>query len=144
MKNIFTKILAILGTVLVLLPVLAPFIFGLISYFGDGIFRFDYLLPAELGLVILVGAVLLLADAVWTHLYLKLIGWAMGVAIIIPIIGQIIASVTGLASGETEPGGWEWALVLASLAILYLAVIALGTGGVMLTRALFKTTPAPA
>ena len=144
MKNTLTKIFAILGTVLVLLPVIAPFFFGVVSLIGNGHFNFDYLMPAELGLVILVGAVLLLADAIWTHLYLKLIAWTLGVAVVIPVIGQVIAVVTGLASGETEPGGWEWALVLAALAILYLAVITLGAGGVMLTRALFKTTPAPA
>ena len=46
--------------------------------------------------------------------------------------------VTGLASGETEPGGWQWVLVLASLAIYSLALAAVGVGGILLLRDLFK------
>ena len=138
MKNILTKILGILGTALVLLPVLAPLFFGVLSFIGDGQFRFDYLMPAELGLFILAGAVMLLAASIWTHQYVKLIAWTMGIAVAAPVIGQLIASATGLASGETEPGGWEWALVLASLAILYVAVVALGVGGILMDIRLFK------
>jgi hypothetical protein len=46
--------------------------------------------------------------------------------------GQALAVVTGLASGETEPGGWQWVLVLASLAIYSLALVAVGLGGILL------------
>ena len=56
-----------------------------------------------------------------------------------PLVGQVIASVTGLASGETEPVGWPRALVLAALAIYALAVAAMGVGGLSLLRDLFKT-----
>ncbi len=52
--------------------------------------------------------------------------------------GQVIASVSGLASGEIEPQGIWWMLVLASLALYDLAVILIGVGGVLLIRDLFK------
>ena len=57
---------------------------------------------------------------------------------ILPVGGQALASVTGLASGRTEPTGWPWALVLASLALYVLALVILGVGGVLLVRDLFK------
>ena len=51
--------------------------------------------------------------------------------------------VTGLASGRTEPTGWPWALVLASLALYVLALVVLGIGGVLLLRDLFKAARPP-
>jgi hypothetical protein len=52
--------------------------------------------------------------------------------------GQELAEVTGLASGETEPAGWWWALVLASIVVYSLALVVIGVGGVLLLRDLFK------
>ncbi len=50
----------------------------------------------------------------------------------------MLAVVTGLASGETEPVGWWWALVVASIAVYSLALVAIGVGGVLLLSDLFK------
>jgi hypothetical protein len=52
--------------------------------------------------------------------------------------GQALAVVTGLASGEAEPTGWGWALVVASLVIYTLALVEIGTAGVLLVRDLFR------
>jgi hypothetical protein len=49
-----------------------------------------------------------------------------------------MAVVTGLANGDTAPGGWAWALVLTMLAGYMLAVIMIGIGGVLLWRNLFR------
>jgi hypothetical protein len=56
----------------------------------------------------------------------------------------VLAVVTGLASGETEPAGWPWALVLASLAGYALALVAMGVGGALLLRDLFRISRSPA
>jgi hypothetical protein len=58
--------------------------------------------------------------------------------------GQGVAVLTGLASGEIEPIGWIWGLVLASLAIYSLALIFIGAGGVLLLRDLFRKHMLPA
>ena len=58
--------------------------------------------------------------------------------------GQALAIVTGLASGETEPAGLWWALVLASIAAYSMAVVAIGVGRVQLLRDLFKAHWSPA
>ena len=139
-QNSSTKLLAIGGTILVWLPVLAPIFFSFASLMNDGIFRFDYLMPAEFFPLALLGGVLLVWVANRTHNCQKLIGWSLGLATGLLVGGQILAVMTGLASGETEPGGVWWFVVLGSLLIYSLAVIALGVGGVLVLRNLFKPT----
>jgi hypothetical protein len=138
-KGVFTKILAIVGTVLVWFPVLAPVLASVAAIIEGHMFQFDYLLPAELFPVALLGGCLLLWAALRARSRRGLVGWSLGIAVVSPLVGQVIASVTGLASGETEPVGWPWALVLAALAIYTLAVVAMGVGGSLLVRDLFRT-----
>ena len=137
-KGTFTKILAIAGTVLVWLPILAPILFSLILLIQQQIFRFDYLMPAELGLFAFGGGIILLVAAIRAHLHMKLIGWGLVIALVMILGGQALAVVTGLADGSTEIGGWQWALVLISLAIYALGIVDVGIGGILLLRDLFK------
>jgi len=143
-KNVLTKVLAITGTVLVWFPILAPIILTTILLIVERIFRFDYLMPAELFPFALVGSGLLLWAALRAHSRMKLIGWGLGIAILMLFGGQGVAVLTGLASGEIEPIGWIWGLVLASLAIYSLALIFIGAGGVLLLRDLFRKHMLPA
>jgi hypothetical protein len=108
-----TKVLAILGTTLVWLPLLAPIFFSVLFFIRARLLRFDYLMPAELFPVALLGGALLL--------------WA-----------AVRAEVTGLASGATEPVGWWPALVLASVAAYSLALVGAGVGGIGLLRDLLR------
>lgn len=137
-KGVLTKVLAVTGTFLVWLPILAPILFGVISLVADGIFRFDYLMPAELGLFAFGGGILLLVAAIRARSYWKLIGWGLGIALITIVGGQTLAVVTGLADGTTEIGGWQWMLVLGSLIAYIAAIIVVGIGGVLLLRDLFR------
>ncbi|MBN1138302.1 MAG: hypothetical protein JXM73_17065 [Anaerolineae bacterium] len=137
-KNVLTKILAIIGTVLVWFPILAPILLGFASLIGDGIFRFDYLMPGELFPVALVGSGLLLWAALRARSQRTVIAWALGIAVVTLVGSQALAVVTGLASGETEPNGWQWALVVAVFAVYVLAVVAIGVGGIVLLIRLYK------
>jgi hypothetical protein len=138
-KGLSTKILAIVGTALVWFPVLAPIIMSAVEFTRMGMFRnFDYLMPAELFPVALLGGLMLLWAAIRARSRRGLIGWGLVAAIVLPVIGQVIASVTGLASGAREPVGWQWALVLASLVAYSLALVIIGVGGVMLLYDLFR------
>jgi hypothetical protein len=141
-KNIFTKVLATVGTLLVWLPVAAPVFFSLPGLIRGGVFHFDYLMPAELFPLVLVGSGLLLWAALRARRRRALIGWGLVGAVLLPVIGSVIAKVTGLADGRIEPGGWQWALVLAMLAGYVLAVIVIGAGGILLLRDLFRKKPA--
>lgn len=137
-KGALTKGLAIGGTVLVWLPILAPVFFSLALLIQRQIFQFDYLMPAELGLFAFGGGILVMVAAFRAHLRMKIIGWGLGMALVMVLGGQALAVVTGLADGSTEIGGWQWALVLGALVLYTLAVIDVGVGGILLLRDLFK------
>ncbi len=55
-RDIFTKILAIIGTILVWFPILMPILISAVVLIGERIFRLDFMMPAELGLFILAGS----------------------------------------------------------------------------------------
>jgi hypothetical protein len=141
--NVLTRILAVVGTVLVWLPILAPVLFGAFRFVAGRRFLVDYLMPAELFPVVLVGALLLVWAAARARSYRALIGWGFAAAVVLLFGGQGLAVVTGLASGETEPVGLPWALVLASIVLYSMAVIAMGVGGILLLRDLFRTQGLP-
>ena len=138
-KGILTKVLALIGTVLVWIPILAPVLFSAALLIQARMFRFDYLMPAELFPVALVGGCLLLGAALRARSRRGLIGGSLGSAVVTLVGSQALAVVTGLASGRTEPTGWPWALVIASLGLFVLALVILGVGGVLLVCDLFKT-----
>ncbi len=142
-KDVLSKILALTGTALVWIPLLAPILFAVISFIGDRRFRFDYLMPAELFPAVLIGGCLLLWAALRMRSRRKLIGWSLGLAVFLWFGCQWLAEVTGLASGATEPVGWPWALVIASLIAYDLAVVALAAGGLLLLRVLFGNPRQP-
>ena len=139
--NTLTKVLAIIGTVLVWLTLLSPFILWLLfsAWRGSISFRyFDYLMPAELFLVALVGGLLLVWAALRARRYRLLIGCSLGLAVLALVGGQGLAVLTGLASGEIGQDSWQWVLVLATLGVYWLALVGLGVGGVLLWRDLTK------
>jgi len=137
-RDLLTKILAVIGMALAWFPILAPILFTLALLMAEGIFRVDYLMPAELFLFVLLGGGLLLWAALRTRAFIKGIAWGLGAAIVLLFAAQGLAVVTGLASGETQPGGWQWALVLLMLAGYTLAVITLGISGVRLVSNLYR------
>jgi hypothetical protein len=144
MKNnsLLTRTLAILGTMLVLFPLLAPVVLSVARLIQARRFLFDYLMPAEFFPLVLIGGFLLLLAAIRMRKYHGLIGWGLGGAVLLLAGSQGLAIATGLASGRTTPGGWQWALVLAGLVAYILAVIVTAIGGVLLLRYLFKPQPA--
>jgi len=137
-KNTFTKILAGAGTILVWLPLLAPVFFSVISLMSDGVFRFDYLMPAELFPMIILGFGLLVWAAIRAKMRLKLIIWSLGVAVGAVVLSQVVAVVTGIASGRTEPAGFWFGLMLVFFAVFFLSLVILAIGGALLTRDLFR------
>jgi len=140
MKKIdsFTKGLTVIGTLLVWVPILAPIYFSLVMFISARQFRFDWLMPAELFPLALVGGALLMWAATRAHSRRGLISWSLGVAVSLLVGGQALAVVTGIASGETEPAGWFMALVTGSIGAYSLAVIVIGIGGGLLLRDLIK------
>lgn len=137
-KTVLTKILAVAGTTLVWLPMLTPLVFGLASLIVDGRFLFDFFMPAELFPAVLLGALLLVWAAWRAQAEKRLVLWGLVSAVAFLVGSQGIAVLTGLASGETEPGGWQMVLVLAVFALFWAGLIAVGVGGIRLLRRLFR------
>lgn len=137
-KNWLTKTLAILGTVLVTFPVIAPIVFAIYRLISVGDFLLDYLMPAELGLLVLIGAGLLIWAAIRSRVYLKWICWSLGLALVLVFGSQALAGITGLASGRTDAIGWQYWVVLGGIIGYDLSVIALSVGGILLCRHLFR------
>jgi hypothetical protein len=135
-KDVFSKILAAVGMVLVWIPLLLPVVFCIVSLVAYHRFRFDYLIPAELFPIVLAGGCLLLWAALRTRLFRRLIGWSLGFAIGLLIGSQVLAIVTGLASGETQMAGLSWVLVIVMLIGFWVALVYLGAGGGLLLRTL--------
>ena len=137
-KNGLTKFLAIAGTALAWFPIAAPVLLSAAFLGRSGRLRLDYLMPAELFLFALAGGLLLFWAATRARSRRAIIGWGVAAAAGILAAGQGLAVVSGLASGEREPAGWWWALVVLSLALYTLAVAAIGVGGILLLRDLFR------
>ncbi len=127
-----TRAFALIGTLLAWIPLAAPVVFALSRLIAGGRFRFDYLMPAELGLVAFIGAGLLLWAAIRARARRGVIGWGLGVMVGALVGSQALAVVTGLASGARAATGWPWALVTALLAFYVLALIAVAVAGILL------------
>lgn len=135
--SVLAKMLAVVGTVLVWVPVVAPLVFTRWSSIATGHFNFDWLMPAELAPAMLVGGLLLLVAALMTHVRRALVAWGLGVAVGSIALGAILATVTGLASGATEPTGILWVALIGPIVLLVGAMIELGVAGILLTKDLF-------
>ena len=136
-KNIFTKILAVIGLMLVWFPLLSPIVFSVVVFSKDRIPRFDYLMPAELFPAALIGGGLLVWASTRARSHRALIGWGMGIAVGFLVAGQSLALATGMASGETEPSRGLLTLVLGSVGLYVLGLVAIGVGGVFLAKDVF-------
>jgi len=137
-KDNLTKGLAMTGTILTWLPILAPIVLSGMFFLVERVFRFDYLMPAELAFLVLLGGGLLLWAAFRARSHRGLIGWSLVIAAAALAGSQGLAVLTGLASGEHEAVGWRFAVVVSLLAVYILAVIVVAVGGILLCRDLWR------
>ncbi len=142
-RDVLATSLAVVGTALVWIPVLAPLLLSVAHGIAGKVLRFDYLMPAELFPLALGGGGILFWVTIRVHSHKRMVGSALAIAVFLLVGGQVLAVVTGLASGTIEPSGWRWALVLTTLAGYSLAVVALGIGGLLLVRELLKKPASP-
>ena len=133
-KKVFSFILAIAGTVLVWLPVLLMVVTGIAGSISAHEIQVDYMLPAELGFLVIAGAATLLWAAIRERSYIKPIAISAGLALLMIVGCTSVASLSGLASGRVTEAQAPWAMNL-SMGLLFaydLMVIMLGLFGLML------------
>lgn len=128
------KVLAIVGVVLVWLPIGFMLLTGIFTTIRSGQLHGDYLMPMELYPLTLAGAVLLVVLA----LILKQRRLLLVLGLTLPILFGLLtigsAQLMGLDSGLYEPTGWRLAIMLTFIALFILAVIADGIFGILLAR----------
>ena len=95
-------------------------------------------MPAGLFLVALTGGILLVWACIRARQLRRWIGGSLAAAVLLLFVSQLLAVLTGLASGEIEATGWQFALVTGILAWYSLALIVLFIGGVLLLQRLFS------
>jgi hypothetical protein len=138
-RGALTRTLTIAGTVLAWFPIVATLGTAVPRMLGRGEFQVDYLMPAELFPVAVVAGALLLWAALRARSRVAPIGWGLGLMVGMLAAGQVLAVVTGLASGAAEPTGAAWAAVVASLVFYTLLIVELGVAGVFLIGDVFST-----
>ena len=136
-SNMLVKICAVLGTVLVAVPILFMIVTAVVGFVMRGQLMMDYLMPAELFMAVFPGAILLLAAAIASRTNIRTIAWSFGIAAV-SFVGTILYTMlSGLASGAVEAEGWPLYLSLIGIGIYDLSVLLLGIGGAVLCAKLF-------
>lgn len=135
-KSKFTKVIAVIGTILIWLPIFFTIITGFVGSIAYKKFMFDYLIPAEMFPLILCGTLLLLWTSVRCGIYKRRIIWTLVFMIASIVACQGAAVITGLASGRTEAEGWPLFFVMLLLVLYIAAVITQGIFGILLFKKL--------
>lgn len=128
------KALTVAGLILVWAPIVFPVALSAIKLIESGMFLFDFLMPAEMFLFFLSGAVLLFWVSLKIKHYVKHIGLGLLLAVVFLFGAQGMAVATGLASGGIEPKGWPLVVVLVTLFLYISAVIGVGVMGFYLLK----------
>ena len=117
------KAVAYGGAILVWIPVLFALVTGAAATLMTGKLRVDYLIPAEMFPLELVGAALLLWAAVKVRKYVSHVTYGLVVMVLSLVAAQGAAVATGLASGKVEAAGWRFALVVGLIGTYIAAVV---------------------
>lgn len=137
-RILIARILAVVGTIAIGIPIVAPLALMLMLALLGGGLHLDYLMPGELFLVALLGGAVLFAGAIVAGRRRWLIGALWLVAALMFGLTTWTAAATGLASGATGAAGWPLAIVIGSYALYVAAVIAALVAGIVLFRDLFR------
>ena len=137
-KSLISKIIAITGTILVWIPIIAPVLLTIIFLIIKGRFAFDFLMPMELIFLVIIGAILLIISSIIMKFKWKIIGISLGTIISIFILGQFIAEITGIASGETEMTSTLYFIMITFVIIYIISLIILGISGITLVKKFLK------
>ena len=136
-QKLLFKIFGIGGTVAVWAPTTLMLIFSLVGFLSSGTFHMDFLLPAELFLIELVGMLLLVFSA-WKegHYFCPLLGLSIGsIASMATIV--IFAEATGMANGTVNPLPWMLVVFYIFTALMSLGFIGVGFFGLKFTLHVF-------
>jgi hypothetical protein len=134
---LWARILAVSGTVLTGLPLVAPVLLAIGAVVRGALPRLDYLMPGELVALVLAGATALVAAAVLGRRAQGATAICLALIVLLFVLVGVAADATGLASGATRAEGWPLLFVGGVYALYVLAVVAETFIGVLLCRRFF-------
>jgi hypothetical protein len=124
---------SVIGTILLWIPIALTIVTSIVGSIFAGKLLMDYLMPAELFFLVLAGWILLIIGSLLSGRW-KIPVVVTGAATLVLLFGaQMIAVVSGLASGVIPADGMIWYLVLGMLILYDLLVIVLGILGIRLS-----------
>ena len=137
-QSVFTRVLIIVGSILVWVLALLQIVFSFRPLPGGGKFHLDYLLPAVLALFCLLGGVLLIWAAIRAKTGRKLVIWSFAAAVFFLVYSQLMTVWLGLVADQLGESAWQMTIVFG-LQLLYWAALALlGIAGIRLWGLLRK------
>ncbi len=136
-KNVPAFVLSILGSVLVLFPIVFALVVGAVHSLQVGRLQIDFLIPFEIFPVPLAGMILVLIAALLARSHVKPVLWCLGVLIACIAGGAAFARLSGLATGEHEDA-WAKAVLFGIIGIALLAMVAFAVIGILLAVRLMK------
>lgn len=130
---------AIAGAILSWLPIAAMAVTGLVGSIGARSLRVDWLMPAELFPLALVGFILLFVAAI--RLKTLRVALAAGFGLAVAALGgaQLYAVASGIASGATEASSGQLALLYGGLGVFDLGLLFTAIVGTRLAGRAAKT-----
>ncbi len=141
-KGVMTKILAIIGTVLIWVPLLMMLVIAGLGYLQSGQFTLDYFLPEQilpLSLAaLLVGGIFLLWAAIRARSRRAVIGIGLLIALILIISSNVVAITSGLAAGQSSTASPAYYTAVGGIIGFDILLIVIGNAGIGLIRDLFK------
>lgn len=137
-REYFMRVLAIIGTVIVWIPFIFTIATSVSGTTNQGQLLIDYLMPAELFPIALIGSLMLVVAAQMARYLRKTIGLSFVVALVLLFGGQIFSAQSGLAIGVVESTSWVWGVIFNTIIVYTLAQILIAVAGIMLIRHLFK------
>ena len=137
-RNALTLILTSIGTALVWLPILAPVFFTMILLAQEQILLFDYLMPAELFPLVMVGGAALVWASARARLHQRLITSAYCTAVGLLVLSTLLSVLGGSTLDRAEPPTWWRGVLLAFILIYSLSVLAMDVGGILVLRDLLR------
>lgn len=120
------------------LPIVVTVVLSVAASLDSGMPLIDWLMPAELFPPALVGGLLLIWAASRVHRRLWPIAGTLAFMVMMLVGGQVLAVVSGLADGSLQPGGWQWAAVVASIVLYTAALLVLTVLGCLLARDVWR------
>lgn len=132
--KILIKIFAVLGTVFVFFPIFFSLLTSIIGTIRDKVLRFDFLIPMELFMLVILGGAFITYVA-----YKQKKGFRSTLAnlilvVISLVLSQSLAVVSRLAMDRTGKPAYVWIVIIALIVLYWACSVGLLISGIVLTK----------